>query len=76
MNNLFSDVFSSQTIGFSSILTVIISMVFALAAGYVITVIYRRNYRGPSAAEMDEMRSTFGEGATVVDVLAGVKICL
>ena len=37
---------------------------------------YRRNYRGPSAAEMDEMRSTFGEGATVVDVLAGVKICL
>ena len=46
MNNLFSDVFSSQTIGFSSILTVIISMVFALAAGYVITVVYRRNYRG------------------------------
>lgn len=37
---------------------------------------YRKNYRGPSAAEMDEMRNTFGEGTTVVDVLAGVKICL
>lgn len=37
---------------------------------------YRKNYRGPSAAEMDEMRSTFGEGTTVVDVLAGVKIRL
>lgn len=46
MNNLFSDVFSSQTIGFSSILTVVISMVLALAAGYVITLVYRRNYRG------------------------------
>lgn len=46
MNNLFSDVFSSQTIGFSSILTVLISMIFALAAGYVITMVYRRNYRG------------------------------
>ena len=46
MNNAFSEVFSSQTIGFSSILTVIVSMLFALGAGYVITVVYRRNYRG------------------------------
>ena len=46
MNNAFSEVFSSQTIGFSSILTVIVSMLFALGAGYVITMVYRRNYRG------------------------------
>ena len=46
MNNAFSEVFSSQTIGFSSILTVVVSMLFALGAGYVITVVYRRNYRG------------------------------
>ena len=46
MNNALSEVFSSQTIGFSSILTVIVSMIFALGAGYVITVVYRRNYRG------------------------------
>ncbi len=46
MNNALSEVFSSQTIGFSSILTVIVSMLFALGAGYVITVVYRRNYRG------------------------------
>ena len=37
---------------------------------------YRRNYREPSAAERDEMRATFGEGATVIDVLAGVMIQL
>ena len=37
---------------------------------------YRRNYREPSAAERDEMRATFGEGATVIDVLAGVTIQL
>ena len=46
MNNAFSGVFSSQTIGFSSILTVVVSMLFALGAGYVITMVYRRNYRG------------------------------
>ena len=46
MNNAFSEVFSSQTIGFSSILTVVVSMLFALGAGYVITMVYRRNYRG------------------------------
>ena len=37
---------------------------------------YRRNYRGPSAAEVDEMRAAFGEGATVVDVLSGATIQL
>jgi len=37
---------------------------------------YRRNYKGPTEAELEEMRSTFGEGTTVVDVLAGVKIHL
>ena len=46
MNNALSEVFSSQTIGFSSILTVVVSMLFALGAGYVITMVYRRNYRG------------------------------
>ena len=46
MNNAFSEVFSSQTIGFSSILTVVVSMLFALGTGYVITMVYRRNYRG------------------------------
>ena len=46
MNNVFSEVFSSQTIDFSSILTVVVSMLFALGAGYVITMVYRRNYRG------------------------------
>ena len=46
MNNAFSEVFSSQTIGFSSILTVVVSMLFALGAGYDITVVYRRTYRG------------------------------
>lgn len=37
---------------------------------------YRKNYRSPATAELDEMRSAFGEGKTVVDVLAGVKIHL
>ena len=37
---------------------------------------YRRNYKGPTEVELEEMRSTFGEGTTVVDVLAGVKIRL
>lgn len=37
---------------------------------------YRRNYKGPTEVELEEMRSTFGEGTTVVDVLAGVKIHL
>jgi len=46
MNNLFADLFSSQTIGVSSILTVVVSMVFALLLGIVIAWVYRRNYRG------------------------------
>lgn len=37
---------------------------------------YRRNYRCPSAAELEEMRRTFGEGTTVVDVISGHKIHL
>ena len=37
---------------------------------------YRRNYCGPSAAEMDEMRAAFGEGTTVVNVLTGQKVRL
>lgn len=37
---------------------------------------YRRNYKGPTEAELEEMRNTFGEDTTVVDVLADVKIHL
>ena len=37
---------------------------------------YRKSYRSPSPSELDEMRSTFGEGTTVTDVLAGRKIQL
>lgn len=37
---------------------------------------YRRNYRGPSEAELREMRAAFGEGATVVDVLSCREIRL
>jgi hypothetical protein len=37
---------------------------------------YRKNYRGPSASEMDEMRKAFGEGATVVDVISGATVQL
>lgn len=37
---------------------------------------YRENYRSPSAAELDEMRITFGEGATVVDIISGETIHL
>lgn len=46
MNNMFTELFSSQTIGVSSILTVIVSMIFALLLGVVIAWVYRRNYRG------------------------------
>lgn len=37
---------------------------------------YRRNYKGPSEAELGEMRAAFGEGTTVVDVLSGARIQL
>lgn len=37
---------------------------------------YRKNYREPSDEEREEMRRTFGEGASVVDILAGKKITL
>ena len=35
---------------------------------------YRANYKGPSAEELAEMRTAFGSGATVVDVITGKKI--
>lgn len=37
---------------------------------------YRRNRRGPSAAERMEMQAAFGKGAKVVDVLSGDTIQL
>ena len=37
---------------------------------------YRKNRRAPSEAELREMRRTFGEGATVVDVITGDRIQL
>ena len=46
MNNMLTEVFSSQTIGLNSVPTVLISMILALALGYAISWIYRRNYRG------------------------------
>ncbi len=46
MNNLTADLFSSQTIGVSSLLTVIVSMLLALVLGCAIAWVYRRNYRG------------------------------
>ena len=45
MNNLTADLFSSQTIGVSSLLTVVVSMVLALVLGCAIAWVYRRNYR-------------------------------
>ena len=46
MNNLIADLKGSMTLGFSSVLTIIVSMVLALALGLLIAYIYRRNYRG------------------------------
>ena len=46
MNSIFANVFSSQTIGPSSILTILFSLILALLAGLFIAWIYRRNYRG------------------------------
>ena len=46
MNNLTADLTSSMTLGFSSILTIIVSMVLAVVLGYGIAWVYRRNYRG------------------------------
>ena len=37
---------------------------------------YRKNYRAPSGEEMEKMRSAFGEGAEVVDILSGATIRL
>ena len=46
MNNLTADLLSSQTIGISSMLTVVVSIVLAAIIGFVIAFIYKRNYRG------------------------------
>ena len=46
MDNLTADLFSSQTLGVSSMLTIIATMVFALVLGFAIAWVYRRNYRG------------------------------
>ena len=46
MDNLTADLFSSQTLGVSSLLTIIVTMVLALVLGCVIAWVYRRNYRG------------------------------
>ena len=32
---------------------------------------YRRNYKGPSAEELAEMRAAFGPGEVVVDLISG-----
>jgi len=37
---------------------------------------YRKNYEGPTEEEKAEMRATFGEGETVVDILTGERISL
>ena len=37
---------------------------------------YRKNYKGPSAEEIEEMRAAFGTGTTVVDAITGKKIRL
>lgn len=46
MDNLTADLFSSQTLGVSSLLTIIFTMVLALVLGCAIAWVYRRNYRG------------------------------
>ena len=37
---------------------------------------YRKNYRGPSAEELGEMRRAFVDGTTVVDVITGDRISI
>ena len=44
--NIFSNIFSSQTIAPSAILTILFSLVLALATGLFIAWVYRHNYRG------------------------------
>ena len=46
MDNLTADLCSSQTLGVSSLLTIIVTMVLALVLGCAIAWVYRRNYRG------------------------------
>jgi hypothetical protein len=37
---------------------------------------YRKNYKGPSAEDLSEMRRAFGPGETVVNIITGTKIKL
>ena len=37
---------------------------------------YRRSYKGPTEEEKAEMRTTFGIGSTVVDIITGEQIRL
>ena len=46
MNNLIADLQGSMTLGFSSVLTIVVSMVLGLALGLLIAFVYHRNYRG------------------------------
>ena len=46
MDTLTADLFSPQTLGVSSLLTIIATMVLALVLGCAIAWVYRRNYRG------------------------------
>ena len=46
MDNLIADLKGSMTLGFSSVLTIVVSMVLALALGLLIAYVYHRNYRG------------------------------
>ncbi len=46
MSNLTADLTSSMTLGFSSILTIVVSMLLAVLLGCAIAWVYKRNYRG------------------------------
>ena len=35
---------------------------------------YRSNYIGPSAEERAEIQAAFGPGATVIDVITGLRV--
>ena len=37
---------------------------------------YRKNYQGPSEEELIEMRTAFGTGETIVDIITGQRISL
>ncbi len=46
MNNMIADMTNSMTLGFGSILTIVVSMLLAVVLGWGISWVYRRNYRG------------------------------